>query len=56
MDEGTLDNAGSGGFYWSSSLYTASPYNAYYVYFSSDGVDWHRYYRYYGFSVRPVCK
>jgi hypothetical protein len=54
--EGALGIAGSGGFYWSSSLDTDSPYCAYLVYFSSGGVDWNYLYRYYGFTVRPVCK
>jgi hypothetical protein len=53
---GALNLAGSGGYYWSSSLYTDGPSGAYYVYFSSGGVDWYYGNRYYGFSVRPVCK
>jgi hypothetical protein len=56
MSEGSLNGAGSGGYYWSSSLDTDSPYCAYLVYFSSGGVDWNYLYRYYGFTVRPVCK
>ena len=51
----SLSNAGSFGYYWSSSLHT-DPYFALGVYFYSDYVG--RYYnnRFYGFSVRPVCQ
>ena len=56
MYEGTLNDAGSYGNYWSSSLYTDSPYYAYYVYFNSDLVYWSNYNRYLGLSVRPVCQ
>jgi hypothetical protein len=56
MNGGSLNGAGSGGYYWSSSLSTDRPNYAYYVYFSSGGVDWNGYNRYYGFTVRPVCK
>ena len=53
----SLGNAGSYGYYWSSSLYTDSPSSAYYVYFRSDGVNWSSYYgRCYGQSVRPVSE
>jgi hypothetical protein len=52
----SLNYAGSLGYYWSSSLITGSPYNAWFVYFYSDYVDRHYYYRYCGFSVRPVCQ
>ena len=54
-DDSSLGNAGSGGGYWSSSLSTSSPSNAYYVYFNSGDVYRGSYYRYYGRSVRPVC-
>jgi hypothetical protein len=48
--------AGSGGYYWSSSLYTGSPCYAYYLwYFYLTGVDWYNNDRYFGNSVRPVC-
>jgi hypothetical protein len=50
-----LDLAGSYGSYWSSSLYTAIPYDARYVYFGSSAVGWRNNTRYYGQSVRPVC-
>ena len=48
-----LDDAGSDGNYWSSSLCTDSPY-AYYLYFSSSNVCWYGSVRFYGRSVRPV--
>ena len=56
MDGGTLDDAGSEGYYWSRSLITDDPDRAYLVYFCSGYVDWRRYVRYYGFTVRPVCQ
>jgi hypothetical protein len=53
-----LYSVGSYSSYWSSSLDTDYPYDAYYVLFYSDYVDW--YYslsrRYYGHSVRPVTE
>ena len=52
----SLNNAGSSGCYWSSSLYTGSPYDAYDLDFNSSHVGWSNYYhRYCGQSVRPVC-
>ena len=54
-----LYDAGSRGFYWSSSLDTRGAYCAYFVYFEyfeSDYVNWFSSYRYYGHSVRPVCE
>ena len=46
-------NAGSNGYYWSSTVTNAS--RAYYVYFYSGYLDPANYYnRYYGFSVRLV--
>jgi hypothetical protein len=56
MNEGTLNNAGSNGNYWSSSLNIDNPNNAYNVNFNSDNVDWNNNNRYYGLTVRPVCK
>lgn len=56
MYGGALDSAGSLGYYWSSSLYTDNPSNAYNVGFGSDYVDWYYINRFCGFSVRPVCK
>ena len=52
----SLCDAGSDGYYWSSSLYTDNPFIAWYVYFYSDDVFRNYYYRYYGFSVRPVSE
>ena len=52
--DGDLGYAGGNGGYWSSSLYTDDPNNAWYVYFNSDYVSRDYYYRYYGLSVRPV--
>ena len=53
--DSSLGNAGSYGFFWSSSLYTGSPSYAFTLNFNSSDVDWYDYYRYYGLSVRPVC-
>ncbi|MCQ2228062.1 MAG: fibrobacter succinogenes major paralogous domain-containing protein [Bacteroidales bacterium] len=51
-----LGNAGSYGYYWSSSLYEGLPYNAWYMYFYSSRVDTYNNSRYYGQSVRPVAE
>ena len=50
----SLFDAGSDGFYWSSSLYTVGPDDAWYFYFGSDGFSVYHYYRYCGHSVRGV--
>ncbi len=50
----SLYDAGSGGFYWSSSLTTVGPDYAYGLYFGSDDYDWSGYDRYDGRSVRAV--
>ena len=56
-DDSSLGDAGSSGYYWSSSLYTGYPSSAWLVSFDSDYVNWYSYgYRYYGLSVRPVCQ
>ena len=52
----SLSNAGSGGYYWSSSLYTSSSIIARRVYFNSSFVGRGSSYRYYGQSVRPVSE
>ena len=52
---GSLDRAGSYGYYWSSSLCTDYPDYACRVYFYSGYVGWSFSYRGYGQSVRPVC-
>ena len=49
-----LGDAGDDGYYWSSSLYTDYPYNAWYVNFYSGNVRRSYYYRSCGRSVRPV--
>ncbi|MBR6001236.1 MAG: hypothetical protein IK045_00035 [Bacteroidales bacterium] len=51
-----LDNAGSGGYYWSSSLTPALPEDAKCVFFGSGGVSRYSYRRYNGHSVRPVSE
>ena len=56
VNEGMVNNVGSNGYYWSSSLDTYSPCDAYYVYFDSDNVYWSDNFRYVGRSVRPVCQ
>ncbi len=52
---GSLYYAGSNGYYWSSSLDTDYPGNAYDLNFDSGDVGLNDYYRLYGQSVRPVC-
>ncbi|MCQ2244883.1 MAG: DUF1566 domain-containing protein [Bacteroidaceae bacterium] len=52
--QGSLNDTGSIGSYWSSSLYPRS-YNAYHLYLSEGEVDWWGNYRIFGRSVRPVC-
>ncbi|MCQ2315881.1 MAG: DUF1566 domain-containing protein [Bacteroidales bacterium] len=53
---GSLNYAGSRGYYWSSSLCTDYPINAYDLYFNSGDVDLSGSgYRSCGQSVRPVC-
>ena len=49
-----LNDAGSWGDYWSSSLNTANSDNARNLNFDSDEHDWNNNNRYYGFTVRPV--
>ena len=51
---GDLYFAGDYGCYWSSSLNTDNPGNAWNVYFNSDYVDRGNNGRYFGISVRPV--
>ena len=43
------------GYYWSSSLNTGNPVNAWRVYFGPSGVDRGYGDRYSGYPVRPVC-
>jgi|GEM_PF-5649053 len=55
-DENSLNYyAGTGGDYWSSSLYTDYQYHASCLHFDSSNVDWYDNSRSYGRSVRPVC-
>ena len=54
-DGSDLDGAGGYGFFWSSSLLTDRPYNAYGLDFYSGSVYRSGSNRYYGHSVRPVC-
>lgn len=49
-----LDNAGLRGYYWSSTLYESNPHLAWYLLFSSEGVNTYDYGREDGRSVRPV--
>ncbi len=51
-----LDDVGSYGFYWSSSLDTNNPSRAYLMYFYSDGANRFNNDRCFGFSVRPVSE
>ena len=51
-----FDSAGSGGYYWSSSLVTVGPSDACYVYFTSGDVCGIDCYRCDGQSVRPVSE
>ena len=51
----SLAFAGSDGYYWSSSLLTSYPDDAWYVCFVSSNVARSNDYRDYGRSVRPVC-
>jgi hypothetical protein len=55
-DDSSLSNAGSTGYFWSSSLLTDYPYRAYGLSFYSVYVSRISNYRYYGQSVRPVCQ
>ena len=53
---GSLDNAGSYGYYWSSSLYESGSRNAWYLSFGSGNVNVNGSIRVYGLSVRAVKK
>ena len=50
----SLYRAGSYGYYWSRTLYSDDPSDAYYLYFSSGRMYWSNYYRDLGFTVRAV--
>ena len=53
---GSIDVAGSYGYYWSSSLDESDPFVAYYLNFQSDIYDWYRENRSFGHSVRAVVR
>ena len=55
-NDGSLNGVGSVGDYWSSSLYTDYPYNAYYMSFFSGYFSRGSSSRYNGRSVRPVSE
>ena len=50
----SLSNAGSYGYYWSSSLYSSDSFYACYLYFNSDSHNWYLSDRFFGRTVRPV--
>ena len=52
----SLGDKGSYGYYWSSSLGASGSYDTYSLSFSYVYYGWKCDHRYYGFSVRPVCK
>ncbi|MEE0921901.1 MAG: hypothetical protein U0L47_05340 [Paludibacteraceae bacterium] len=51
----SLRYAGSDGYYWSGSLRTGSPHDAWLVNFDAGSVYWKYLNRVDGFTVRPVC-
>ena len=51
-----LENAGSHGYYWSSTQHSSSSYRAYYLNFLSDYANWSNTSRSRGFTVRPVSR
>lgn len=53
-DDSDLNDAGDYGNYWSRSLYTDSPNNAWYLYFEDGDFNTDNNNRYNGQSVRPV--
>lgn len=53
--EGDLNDAGSYGCYWSSSLYPNKTYRAYYLSFISDYWHWNSSRRHFAHNVRAVC-
>ena len=55
-DSSDLYDAGSRGFYWSSSLYESGPFDAWDLGFDSSDHDTYISYRSYGFSVRAVVR
>jgi len=56
-DGTSLCDAGSYGYYWSSTAYEDYSNYAYYLHFNSDNSDWSYYeYRYIGQPIRPVTE
>ena len=51
---GSLSNAGSDCYFWSSSLYKSNSSSAWYFFFNSDDVLLYYYHRYFGYSIRAV--
>ena len=49
-----VNNQGSNGNYWSSTLNSDNPNNAYNLNFNSNNANVNGYYRYLGYTVRPV--
>jgi uncharacterized protein (TIGR02145 family) len=54
-NDSSLNNAGSNGNYWSSSLNTDNPLNGWYLNFNSSNFNMNNNNRDYGRSVRAVC-
>lgn len=53
--DSSLSDAGSYGYYWSSSLFSGYSDFAFSLEFYSSYVDWRYHSRYFGYSVRAVC-
>ena len=51
----TLVEVGTCAFYWTATLNSDFPFNAWHLYFDSDGKEIHNFDRCYGCTVRPVC-
>lgn len=56
MYKENLVDAGSFGYYWSSTLYPNYSYGAYSIYYASISYGWDLDHRFHGLSVRAVCK
>ncbi len=50
-----VNNTGTNGYYWSSSIYESDNGDAYNLYFSSTRSYTRNYRRNYGYAIRPVC-
>ena len=50
----SLNNAGSNGYFWSRTLYSNNPNNAYNLNFNSGNMNWNNNNRNNGFTVRAV--